>query len=70
VSYSHYLHIQSYKCIRVLCSSGSLCSSSHVRPTVLEEETVIVILEEEDVNDDENSPDGASRNEEMDDEEA
>jgi hypothetical protein len=33
VSYSHYLHIQSYKCIRVLCSSGSLCSSSHVCPT-------------------------------------
>jgi hypothetical protein len=33
VSYSHYSHIQSYKCIRVLCSSGSLCSSSHVRPT-------------------------------------
>jgi hypothetical protein len=34
VSYSHYSHtIQSYKCIRVLCSSGSLCSSSHVLPT-------------------------------------
>jgi hypothetical protein len=33
VSYSHYSHIQLYKCIRVLCSSGSLCSSSHVRPT-------------------------------------
>jgi hypothetical protein len=33
VSYSHYSHIQSYKCIRVLYSSGSLCSSSHVRPT-------------------------------------
>jgi hypothetical protein len=33
VSYSNYSHIQSYKCIRVLCSSGSLCSSSHVRPT-------------------------------------
>jgi hypothetical protein len=33
VSYSHYSHIQSYKCIRVLSSSGSLCSSSHVRPT-------------------------------------
>jgi cysteine sulfinate desulfinase/cysteine desulfurase-like protein len=29
------LHIQLYKCIRVLCSSGSLCSSSHVRPTVV-----------------------------------
>jgi hypothetical protein len=27
------LHIQSYKCIRVLCSWGSLCSSSHVRLT-------------------------------------
>jgi hypothetical protein len=34
VSNSHNSHIQSYKCIRVLCSSGSLCSSSHVRPTV------------------------------------
>jgi hypothetical protein len=33
VSYSHYSHIQLYKCIRVLCSSGSLCSSSHVCPT-------------------------------------
>jgi hypothetical protein len=33
VSYSHNSHIQSYKCIRVLCSSGSLCSSSHIRPT-------------------------------------
>jgi hypothetical protein len=33
VSYSHYSHIQSYKCIRVLCSLGSLCLSSHVRPT-------------------------------------
>jgi hypothetical protein len=33
VSYSHYSHIQLYKCIRVLCSSGSLCSSSHIRPT-------------------------------------
>jgi hypothetical protein len=42
VSYSQYLHIQlysitfsiqSYKCIRALCSSGSLCSSSHVCPT-------------------------------------
>jgi hypothetical protein len=33
VSYSHYSHIQSYKCIRVLCSSGSLCLSSHVCPT-------------------------------------
>jgi hypothetical protein len=34
VSYSHCSHIQSYICIRVLCSSGSLCSSYHVRPTV------------------------------------
>jgi hypothetical protein len=33
VSCSHCLHIQSYKCIRVFCSSDSLCSSSHVRPT-------------------------------------
>jgi hypothetical protein len=33
VSYSHCSHIQLYKCIRVLCSSGSLCSSSHVHPT-------------------------------------
>jgi hypothetical protein len=33
VTYSHYFHIQSYKCIWALCSSGSLCLSSHVRPT-------------------------------------
>jgi hypothetical protein len=39
VSYSHYSHIQSYKCIRVLCSSGSLCSSSHVGPTATKDAT-------------------------------
>jgi hypothetical protein len=33
VSYSHYSHIQLYKCIRVLWSSDSLCSSSHLCPT-------------------------------------
>jgi hypothetical protein len=33
VSYSQYSHIQSYKCIRVLCSLGSLYLSTHVRPT-------------------------------------
>jgi hypothetical protein len=37
VSYSHYSHIQSYKCIRVLCSSGSLCLSSHVRPNTTDQ---------------------------------